>query len=491
VIPHDENYGKYIIDDRLVIKSGTWLEVSPFDTIYEASGNNVVLLRNEHIDTTGITDHDIKVTGGIWDANWKGNPGTSTFSSYLQLRSDKKNPVRGAAGNLGFYGVKNLNIENLTVRNAVAFSIQIARAENFDISNIHFDRTENTISDGLHINGPVSDFTISNITGKTGDDFVALNAWDWLISSPTAGGVGGDIKKGIISILRPDTCKWSIVKGYVGTNAGIYDVTINDIKGVSLHSGVTIISSIDQKNREHTTGTGNAGNIILNRIAATVVSPVLFDGILYGPIVTIGANVTNLTIKDAVIDGTYKPALNQPFLWQKAGTEIKNLEIIRLLQSDSLEWNNMLDFNGKVGQLQLSHSNFLGSGSYSGERINTTIRLKAGSSCEFVSVTNSKFSGVAGILENSSSSPARANITNCYLENFYHALYLNGSTDVIISDNHFIKNNRAIVTVVEGISKVVTVSNMTDGTGVSLDKSGGAIRWIGTDLPIDSKLLKQ
>ena len=57
---------------------------------------------------------------------------------------------------------------------------------------------------------------------------------------------------------------------------------------------------------------------------------------------------------------------------------------------------------------------------------------------------------------------------------------------MIISNNHFIKNNRAIVTVVEGISKIVTLGNMSDGTGVSLFKSGGAIRWIGTDLHEDS-----
>ena len=62
----------------------------------------------------------------------------------------------------------------------------IGNCRNFIIQDIEF---KDVNRDGIHVEGPAYDGLIRDIRGRTGDDMIALNAWDWTNSSLTFGSI--------------------------------------------------------------------------------------------------------------------------------------------------------------------------------------------------------------------------------------------------------------------------------------------------------------
>jgi hypothetical protein len=60
----------------------------------------------------------------------------------------------------------------------------LSNCREFLVERVAFDEHRR---DGIHVNGPASYGIIRNIRGVTGDDFVALNAWDWRNTAPAFG----------------------------------------------------------------------------------------------------------------------------------------------------------------------------------------------------------------------------------------------------------------------------------------------------------------
>ena len=79
-----------------------------------------------------------------------------------------------------FSGVQNLWLKNIRFKRAATFAVQLGRVKNFLVENITCDEC---FADGIHINGQVYNGMVTNITGTTEDDLVALNTYDWANST--------------------------------------------------------------------------------------------------------------------------------------------------------------------------------------------------------------------------------------------------------------------------------------------------------------------
>lgn len=82
---------------------------------------------------------------------------------------------------ISVHGCSNVNITNLII-NSEKYSILISDSEKNEsngitISNIKLENDVTIISsDGIHINGGCSNIYVTNVSGTSGDDFIALNA---------------------------------------------------------------------------------------------------------------------------------------------------------------------------------------------------------------------------------------------------------------------------------------------------------------------------
>ena len=82
-----------------------------------------------------------------------------------------------------FHNIERVAVRNVVFRDCSAFAVQVGNAVDYIIENITFDET----ADGIHIEGPSERGIIRHIHGKTTDDAIALNAWDWQLASITFG----------------------------------------------------------------------------------------------------------------------------------------------------------------------------------------------------------------------------------------------------------------------------------------------------------------
>ncbi len=137
--------------------------------------------------------HDITIIGGIWDydnVNQAPNPiraNTEYFHTLTHCNGDPNHVVtHDLLGEMGviitFSHVTRLRALNLTLKNPVTYSFQIAYVTHFTIENINFDQNfgnptaENM--DGIHVDGGCHYGSIKNVQGTCYDDIVALNADD-------------------------------------------------------------------------------------------------------------------------------------------------------------------------------------------------------------------------------------------------------------------------------------------------------------------------
>lgn len=191
--------GTALISSALVICSGTWLNLDPGFTIRLADNACCAMLRTPWADQRyfsgsfpgfvadpafpgfrskddspaswklGAAEVNIKVTGGIWDANGARNP------KQVHLW-----------GSFGYWGVlmQIVNADGFTLRDTRLFDantyfFEAAKLANFCIENIHMDMRElRPNQDGIHLEGECYNGVIRNISGRTWDDMVALNGGD-------------------------------------------------------------------------------------------------------------------------------------------------------------------------------------------------------------------------------------------------------------------------------------------------------------------------
>lgn len=206
-----ENYDHVIIpklsfpvylNRPIVMKSEKWLTVHPETAMRMLDGCGGCMVRNEHVVDgrfdpfpADYEDHDILVEGGIWE---QAKYGYSPVDDHPAMRSFATRKYDGTVlaeganarnvllGVFLFSNVKNFTVRDLIVRKCEFYGVLVAGGSHFVLENIEF---QNHHKDGLHINGPSSYGYIRNISGQTGDDVIALNAWDWATSAVSFGGI--------------------------------------------------------------------------------------------------------------------------------------------------------------------------------------------------------------------------------------------------------------------------------------------------------------
>ena len=179
----------YYINDPVVLKSGQRLCADRDAEIRLVPGANTCMVRNARlvsgqggpIPTDLKPDTQIVVEGGIW---------TTLATSLTQSngnvhgRSARRPKVPCCHGVIIMSNVRSVAIRNVVIRQSKAHAIQLSNCREFLVEGVTFDEHRR---DGIHVNGPASHGMIRNIRGVTGDDFVALNAWDWRNTAPAFG----------------------------------------------------------------------------------------------------------------------------------------------------------------------------------------------------------------------------------------------------------------------------------------------------------------
>jgi hypothetical protein len=173
------------IDRPIELSSGNCLVIHPETEIRLKVGkvgtcmvrnSQQVLSKDRPIRMCAGADQDIYIEGGIWcDQN---NEGRGRGGEYDQIDS-----MPGSMGTFLLHNIVGVIVRNAIFRDCSAFAVQIGNARDYIIENITFDET----ADGIHVEGPSERGIIRHISGKTNDDAVALNAWDWHNASLTFG----------------------------------------------------------------------------------------------------------------------------------------------------------------------------------------------------------------------------------------------------------------------------------------------------------------
>jgi len=177
----------YYIDNPIMLDSDVAIQADPEARIHAVPDLNACMLRNRHmlpgrirpvyLDDDSERDFRIVVSGGIWSQEKK-------HRSEGDGASDRKRTIPGSAGVFLFSNVADLSITNVRIEKGAPFAIHVSNARNVFVSDVAVE----TNCDGVHFNGPLSRAVVQNLDCvRTGDDCVAINAWDWPQSGPALG----------------------------------------------------------------------------------------------------------------------------------------------------------------------------------------------------------------------------------------------------------------------------------------------------------------
>ncbi|MDD5707352.1 MAG: hypothetical protein PHR35_15625 [Kiritimatiellae bacterium] len=155
------------------------------------------------VELAAGADAGIRIEGGIWSDQYNERRGQG--GAY-----DARGTVPGARGMFLLHNVTDIAVRNVRFRDCSSFAIQLGNARDFVVEHIVMDET----ADGVHIEGPSSHGIVRHIAGKTNDDAVALNAWDWEGSSLTFGPITNIL---VEDVEVPPGLVWSELRLLPGT----------------------------------------------------------------------------------------------------------------------------------------------------------------------------------------------------------------------------------------------------------------------------------
>ncbi|MBR4748157.1 MAG: hypothetical protein IK083_01110 [Abditibacteriota bacterium] len=168
----------------LTVWPNTTIEcVNPACGFFLKDDSNCAIIRNKHASFNSspeARDKNISLIGGTWNHNAKGQKHDvpcpeDELSIYKQNDSDYIPSKWVMAFEL--YGVENLLMKDMTIRNQRTFTALIANYEFVNVENINIildDYMHANNQDGFHFFGPGRFLNITNMTGTSGDDFIAI-----------------------------------------------------------------------------------------------------------------------------------------------------------------------------------------------------------------------------------------------------------------------------------------------------------------------------
>ena len=167
------SHGFYEITRPLEICNNTHLLCSPNVTIRLADNANCPMLVNR-CRGQEKPSRRIIIEGGVWDGNNIG-----------QDRDKYVHPLAKVGQAFSFACTEDLCIKGLTIKDPNSYGIMLTDTRRFTVRDIRFDCNCLTLNqDGIHVNGYAYDGYITNITGNTNDDMIALNTDEGDFFSP-------------------------------------------------------------------------------------------------------------------------------------------------------------------------------------------------------------------------------------------------------------------------------------------------------------------
>ncbi len=260
VIPAENDRGgdRWLIDGAILLPSGMSLVLE--DCIIQLSDtciDNIIRTDNVDVDTGEFEwSYDIRIIGiGSPVLMGADNPRSTGEGKLLSTTSTFDSPVgRGKmsygtdagvdgatqTGNWRNHGlliayVDRFEIRNVTIRNAHCWALTHERVINARISDIHIDNPPRiTVDgethyvanrDGINLRQGCKRFDITNVSGETGDDFIAMTLL--AVNENTE---------------RPERLSASMLTTptYEGPNDHIEDVTISNVRCRTKNHGVAL-----------------------------------------------------------------------------------------------------------------------------------------------------------------------------------------------------------------------------------------------------------
>ncbi len=347
----------YYLDGPLTMDSDCAIQADPEARIHAVPGLKTCLVRNLHmlpgrirpvyLDDDSSRDMNLVIDGGIWSQE-------SGVRSESYGASDAKHSIPGSAGVLLFSNVANLSITNVKVEKGAPFAIHVSNARNVFISDISVE----TNCDGVHFNGPLDRAVVQKLDCvRTGDDCIALNAWDWPQSGPALGPINRVLIQDCRSIrgsLKDVRLLPGVLEYPDGTviDCPITNVVIRNIQGFNYFK----MYAQSPAGAQHTCRVGTMDNIYFDNIQTVLTGPYRenWNTDFYGAVrpgaiggiapFSILANVKkisfeNLTIASDNEKGSpcifYVGPESACFRWNQYGPDGKRLEPIEIFMNDS------------------------------------------------------------------------------------------------------------------------------------------------------------
>jgi hypothetical protein len=137
-----------------------------------ADGSNCPVLANANPSAGERIDHDITLLGGTYNHNCRGQAHhLPPEVHYTQARE--------LVVGIRLLGVENVLVRDVTVQDFRTFAVLLTNWEHVTMENIRLELPQfmaGANQDGIHVQGPGRSLVLRNISGRTSDDFIALNA---------------------------------------------------------------------------------------------------------------------------------------------------------------------------------------------------------------------------------------------------------------------------------------------------------------------------
>lgn len=266
----------------LVIYPNTTIRCSGRGGLYLRDNSNQPIVRNAFPSTGTITNGNIKLIGGFY------------FGDGLQQTAGSPGPGNGDGyvNAVGFYGITNLTIEDLIVRDSAEYFFALSNWKNVILDRITI-QTIVSGADGIHMfSGDGA--KISNINGNSVSDFIALNSSDYHAGEVATWVIrDGDIKHVLIDGVNLQSTFEGI--SMLACKNVVDDITIRNVTGKAESHGIRMWNFWGPA-----TGTGGfIGNVLLDgmdfdgNISGNQFPPIAFLNYSNNPV-----RIKNLQIKN-------------------------------------------------------------------------------------------------------------------------------------------------------------------------------------------------
>ncbi|MGN0833941.1 MAG: hypothetical protein ACI4RD_09890 [Kiritimatiellia bacterium] len=274
----------YWIDATVVMPSNRRIEAEGA-RISLLQGTRVLMLRNEHApDGTlapirGVArDANVAVVGGRWEDWTRERRGYGATGRY-DLGPRQVGRHFGVSALFYFGNCDAVTVRDATFAHTGGFAVQTGDGRGRRFENIRF---ESCYADGLHLNGNLSDVHVKNVSGRVGDDLVALNAYDWLDSSVNFGPQQNVLCEDLELVLEKGQgypairilpAKYRYADGTV-VDCSISDVIFRRVKGIRAFKMYLQTPSYRIGGEPEWSEVGSGGNLFFEDIAIDLCAPI-------------------------------------------------------------------------------------------------------------------------------------------------------------------------------------------------------------------------